>query len=102
MKKILMLVAIASAPLLAQAIDVNVNLGNVRVDAPGVSVTFGSRNDRGYYWDGYDWRAPDYWKKHNGPRGERYYTGRGDNGRHHGHDHDHHDCPPGQAKKGRC
>ena len=99
MKKILMLLAIASAPLLAQAVDVNVNLGNVRVDAPGVSVTFGSRNDRGYYWDGYDWRDPDYWRRHEGPRGEKYYTGRGNQGApHHNGGH----CPPGQAKKGNC
>ena len=103
MKNIILAALIGTASLCAYAVDVNVNVGNVRVQGPGgVTVTFGSRDTRGYYWDGYDWRAPDYWKKHNGPRGERYYTGRGDNGRHHGHDHDHHDCSPGQAKKGRC
>jgi len=69
MKKILFAMAIASAPCLANAVDINVNLGNVRIDAPGVSVTFGSRNDRGYYWDGYDWPEPAYWKQHNGPSG---------------------------------
>ncbi|MBT9521698.1 MAG: DUF2502 domain-containing protein, partial [Dechloromonas sp.] len=52
MKKIIMAAMIAAAPMLASAVDVNVNLGSVRIDAPGVSVTFGSRNDRGYYWDG--------------------------------------------------
>lgn len=104
MKKILLIAVIASLPLAAQAIDVNVNLGNLRVDAPGVSLTFGSRNDRGYYWDGQDWRDADYWRKHNGPRGERYYTGRG-RGRGHDRHHDDHDrrhCPPGHAKKGEC
>lgn len=94
MRKLLLAAAIAASPLLANAVDVNVNLGNVRIDAPGVSVTFGSRNDRGYYWDGYDWREPAYWKQHNGPRGEKYYTGRGNKGGGH--------CPPGQAKKGNC
>ena len=97
MKKILLAAMLAATPMLSNAIDINV--GNVRIDAPGVSVTFGSRNDRGYYWDGREWRDSSYWKKHNGPRGERYYTGRGDNGvPHHGGGH----CPPGQAKKGNC
>lgn len=99
MKKILLALAIAATPLLAAAVDLNVNLGNVRIDAPGVSVTFGSRNDRGYYWDGYDWREPTYWREHNGHRGEKYYTGRGNRGGHH-RDGEH--CPPGQAKKGNC
>jgi len=99
MHKFLIAAALAAVSLLAPAADIKVDIGNVRVQAPGVTVTFGSRNDRGYYWDGYDWRAPDYWKRHNGPRGEKYYTGRGDRGVPHqdgGH------CPPGQAKKGRC
>ena len=99
MKKILITSLLAAAPLLASAADINVNLGNVRIDAPGVSVTFGTRDTRGYYWDGYEYRDPDYWRRHDGHRGERYYTGRRDNGVPHqdgGH------CPPGQAKKGRC
>ena len=86
MKKIILAALLVASPLLASAVDINVNLGSVRVDAPGVSVTFGSRNDRGYYWDGYDWREPAYWKQHGGPRGERYYSGRGNK----------------QAKKGNC
>ena len=97
MKKLLILTLIGAAPLLASAVDVNVNLGNVRVEAPGVTVTFGSRDARGYYWDGYEYRDPDYWRRHNGPRGEKYYTGRG-NGAHQGGRF----CPPGQAKKGNC
>ncbi|HLO64584.1 MAG TPA: DUF2502 domain-containing protein [Azonexus sp.] len=99
MKRILVTTLLAAAPLLASAADINVNLGNVRIDAPGVSVTFGTRDTRGYYWDGYEYRDPDYWRRHDGHRGERYYTGRRDNGVPHqdgGH------CPPGQAKKGRC
>lgn len=99
MKKIILAALLVASPLLANAVDINVNLGSVRVDAPGVSVTFGSRNDRGYYWDGYDWREPAYWKQHGGPRGERYYTGRGNK---HGHHKDGGHCPPGQAKKGNC
>lgn len=100
MKKLILAALIAASPLLASAVDVNVNLGNVRIDAPGVTVTFGSRNDRGYYWDGYDWREPRYWQEHQGPRGPKYYTGHG-KGRGYDDDGDRH-CPPGQAKKGRC
>ena len=99
MKNFLLAATFAFFPLLTSATDINVNLGNVRVQAPGVTVTFGTRNDRGYYWDGYEYRDPDYWRKHDGPRGERYYTGRGNNGVPHqdgGH------CPPCQAKKGNC
>lgn len=99
MKQALMTVVLTSLSLCAAATDVRVDLGNVRIEAPGVTITFGSRNDRGYYWDGVAWRSPDYWKQHHGPRGERYYTGRGNQGVPHqdgGH------CPPGQAKKGRC
>lgn len=94
MKKFILAAVIAAAPLLASATDVNVNLGNVRIQAPGVTITFGSRDNRGYYWDGYEYRDPGYWKQHNGPKGEKYYTGhpgKGNGG-----------CPPGQAKKGRC
>ena len=99
LKKLLLGTLIAASPLFANAGDINVNLGNVRVQAPGVTVTFGTRDNRGYYWDGYDYRDPRYWKDHNGPRGEKYYTGRGNNGvPHQGGGH----CPPGQAKKGNC
>ena len=84
---------------MATAADINFNLGSTRIQAPGVTVTFGSRDNRGYYWDGYDYRDPDYWKKNNGPKGEKYYTGRGNNGvPNPGGGH----CPPGQAKKGNC
>ena len=99
MKKLLLLACALQLPLMAQAIDVNVNLGGTRIEAPGITITFGSRNDRGYYWDGGAWRDPDYWKRHDGPRGEKFYTGRGNQGVPHqegGH------CPPGLAKKGRC
>ncbi len=99
MKKIAIVMAVLALPSFVNAIDVNVDVGNVRVEAPGVKVTFGSRDSRGYYWDGYEYRSPSYWREHDGPRGEKYYTGRGNNGvPHQGGGH----CPPGQAKKGRC
>ncbi|GAB2896394.1 hypothetical protein GCM10027046_27280 [Uliginosibacterium flavum] len=93
MKKLILATAMLACPMLSQAADVNIDIGNIRVQAPGVTVTFGSQDSRGYYWDGDAYREPSYWKKHGGPRGKKYYTGRGKNGSH---------CPPGQAKKGRC
>lgn len=94
MKKLLLILTLATSPLLATAIDLNVG-----IQAPGVTITFGTRDPRGYYWDGYAYRDPQYWKTHNGARGERYYTGRGGNGvPHQGGGF----CPPGQAKKGNC
>ncbi len=99
MKKHLLTLAIAMAPLLVAASDVRIDIGGVRVQAPGISITFGSVDNRGYYWDGYEYRDPGYWRKHNGPKGAKYYTGRGNNGvPHQGGGH----CPPGQAKKGNC
>lgn len=48
----------------------------------GVTIHIGDRDHRGYYWDGYDWRAPKWWKEHHGrhigehgPRG--YWNGNG-------------------------
>ncbi|MCU5774930.1 DUF2502 domain-containing protein [Erwiniaceae bacterium BAC15a-03b] len=78
MKKTAMLLCVLSGmPLLAQAgVSININ-------TPGVSVSIGDRNDRGDYWDGYDWREPSWWKSHHGRRvGERgprgdYWNGNG-------------------------
>ena len=99
MKKFLLAALIAASPFVANAADINVDISGLRIQAPGVSVTFGSRDNRGYYWDGYNYREPKYWKEHNGHRGEKYYTGRGNQGvPHQGGGH----CPPGQAKKGNC
>jgi len=99
MKKLIACALIALSPMLAHAVDVNVNLGNVRIDAPGATITFGSRDKRGYYWDGYDWRDERYWRDNNGPRGEKYYTGHGNKG---GKGGGGYHCPPGQSKKGNC
>ena len=98
MKKFLCIALLAASPLFAGASDLRVDIGSVRFQTGGVTVTFGSRNDRGYYWDGYEWREPGYWKKHHGPRGEKYYTGRPQGVPNQGPGF----CPPGQAKKGNC
>ena len=52
MKHYLLVLAIAASPLLANAADVKIDIGNVRIQAPGVTITFGTRDNRGYYWDG--------------------------------------------------
>ncbi|MEN4905505.1 DUF2502 domain-containing protein [Rahnella bonaserana] len=67
MKKSLLLLCCALAlPVIAQA---NVS---VDVNVPGVSVHLGDQDQRGYYWDGYDWRPPQWWHDHQGHHyGER-------------------------------
>lgn len=47
-------------PLAAQA-DVSVD-----INVPGVSLHLGDQDRRGYYWDGYDWRPPQWWHAHQG------------------------------------
>ncbi len=68
MKKIMLMLTVVSAlsgvPAIAHA---NVSLG---VNVPGLSLNIGSRDHRGYYWDGGDWRPPGWWAQH------RYYGGR--------------------------
>ena len=99
MKTFALALVLASVSMLSHANDVRVDLGGVSIQAPGVTVTFGSRDNRGYYWDGHGYRDPGYWRTHNGPRGPKYYTGHGKKG---GTHHGGHHCPPGQAKKGNC
>ena len=90
---------LSALPLLSSAADLQIDVGSVRIQTPGVTITFGDRDPRGYYWDGDQYRDPRYWKDHHGHRGERYYTGRGSNGVPHQNGGF---CPPGQAKKGNC
>ncbi|EEP89266.1 DUF2502 domain-containing protein [Yersinia kristensenii] len=72
MKKYLLLLGILSLmPLIAQA-DVSLD-----INIPGVSLHLGDQDNRGYYWDGYDWRPPQWWHEHRGvhigDRSERGY-----------------------------
>ncbi len=76
-KTALLFCVLLGMPLLATAgVSININ-------TPGVSVSIGDRDNRGYYWDGYDWRAPKWWHAHHGKRvGERgprgdYWNGNG-------------------------
>ncbi|WP_337262380.1 MULTISPECIES: DUF2502 domain-containing protein [unclassified Serratia (in: enterobacteria)] len=61
MKKILLLVCLPL--LLPRVAQANVS---VDVNVPGVSVHLGDQDRRGYYWDGYDWRPPQWWHAHQG------------------------------------
>ena len=47
----------------------------ISISVPGLSINIGSRDDRGYYWDGYDWRSPYWWQHRN-----EYYGHRNDRG----------------------
>lgn len=61
MKKFLLLVCLPLLlPVAAQA-DVSID-----INVPGVSVHLGDQDRRGYYWDGYDWRPPQWWHAHQG------------------------------------
>ncbi|MEX3240350.1 DUF2502 domain-containing protein [Serratia quinivorans] len=71
MKKILLLVCLPLLlPVAAQA-DVSID-----INVPGVAVHLGDQDRRGYYWDGYDWRPPQWWHEHQGRgMGERNNRG---------------------------
>ncbi|WP_239952304.1 DUF2502 domain-containing protein [Pantoea sp. Z09] len=84
-KTALLLSVLLGMPLLASANAPHHN------NAPGVSVHIGDRDHRGYYWDGFDWRAPTWWKAHHGrnvglkgPHG--YWNGNGWQAQRPGHD----------------
>jgi hypothetical protein len=97
--RLLICLVLSTTPLFATAADLQIDISGIRIQAPGVTLTFGSRDDRGYYWDGEQYRGGKYWKEHDGQKGEKFYTGRGNNGvTHQGGGF----CPPGQAKKGNC
>lgn len=74
-KSHLMLCLALALPALAQ---VNVAQANVSVDlnVPGGSIHIGDKNNHGDYWDGYDWRTPQWWREHQNKRmGERNNRG---------------------------
>lgn len=60
-------------PLIAQS-DVSLD-----INMPGINLHLGDQDKRGYYWDGYDWQPPQWWKDHRGAhigeRNERGYSG---------------------------
>ncbi|EHM51158.1 DUF2502 domain-containing protein [Yokenella regensburgei] len=67
---------------------------------PAVKLQIGDRDDRGYYWDGGNWRDHDWWGRHYEWRDNRWHPH--DEYRHHGHGDDndqgdHHDHGHGHA-----
>lgn len=78
MKKTLYLLCLlAGAPMVSSAAV------GLEIHTPGISIHLGDRDGRGYYWDGYNWRAPRWWNDHQGrhhgergPRGD-YWNGHG-------------------------
>lgn len=83
MKRLLVWALLPGCAALASATDVNVKVDGLKIQSGNMTITFGDRDKRGYYWDGKEWRDPVYWEKHHG-------KGKGQQ------------CPPGQAKKGNC
>ncbi|CNC48178.1 hypothetical protein B7R74_04095 [Yersinia pseudotuberculosis] len=71
MKKHLLLFGVLSfMPLIAQS-DVSLD-----INMPGINLHLGDQDKRGYYWDGYDWQSPQWWKEHRGAHiGERNERG---------------------------
>jgi len=69
-KSLLLLCCVLALPAVVQAaVTVDVNM-------PGVTLHIGDQDHRGYYWDGYDWRAPQWWHAHQGRHmGERNSRG---------------------------
>ncbi|MDR3431269.1 MAG: DUF2502 domain-containing protein [Rouxiella aceris] len=62
--------------------SIPVHADGISISMPGLSISIGSRDNRGYYWDGYDWRSPDWWQNRDnyyGYRNDRgyYWDGRG-------------------------
>ncbi|MCS3408912.1 DUF2502 domain-containing protein [Serratia sp. AKBS12] len=71
MNKILLLVCLPLLLPLAVQAEIAID-----IKVPGASVHLGDRDHRGYYWDGYDWRPPQWWHDHQGRSfGERSARG---------------------------
>ncbi|CRY54012.1 Protein of uncharacterised function (DUF2502) [Yersinia intermedia] len=72
MKKYLLLLCLL--PLMPFGAQAGVSLD---INIPGVSLHLGDQDSRGYFWDGYDWRPPQWWHEHRGghigDRNERGY-----------------------------
>ncbi|WP_213977406.1 DUF2502 domain-containing protein, partial [Serratia marcescens] len=65
MFKPLLLAAILATTVLPAAQQAHAE--GISIDLmPGVSLRIGDRDNRGRYWDGYDWRDRDWWQGHQG------------------------------------
>lgn len=76
MRKVTALLAIALLMPFGAAMAASVS-----INSPGMSIQIGSQDHRGYFWDGYDWREPQWWQSHQGKhKGERNNHGQYWNG----------------------
>ncbi len=74
-KSHLMLCLALTLPAVAQ-INVAQAAVNVDVNTPSGSIHIGDQDTRGHYWDGYEWRSPQWWHQHHNKRlGERNSRG---------------------------
>ena len=70
MFKPLLLAAILAATVLPAAQQAHAE--GISIDLmPGVSLRIGDRDNRGRYWDGYDWRDRDWWQRPSGALSRR-------------------------------
>lgn len=96
-KLILVLAVLLTLPAIAQA---DVELG---VNMPGLSLHIGDRDNRGYYWDGGDWRPPGWWDHHYRDEGRGhwvYYEPAPPPPHYWHHEHWHEGPPPGYWRDG--
>lgn len=75
-----------AAPVIVQAAEITL--------IPAVKLQIGDQDNRGYYWDGGNWRDHGWWNNHYEWRDNRWHAHtppHHDNGHHNGHHDDHHD-----------
>ncbi|WP_288842643.1 DUF2502 domain-containing protein [uncultured Deefgea sp.] len=71
-KLFILAISAACAFPLSAAASINISIGTPVVISPAAPILqLGSRNHRGYYWDGRHWQTPRYWSSH-----YRYNQGR--------------------------
>lgn len=83
----LALAMMLAAPVMVQAAEITL--------IPAVKLQIGDRDNRGYYWDGGNWRDHNWWNNHYEWHDNRWHAHtpppHHDNGHHNGHHDDHHD-----------
>ncbi|MFJ2976463.1 DUF2502 domain-containing protein [Kluyvera sp. NPDC087067] len=85
----LALAMMLAAPVMVQAAEITL--------IPAVKLQIGDQDNRGYYWDGGNWRDHSWWNNHYEWRDNRWHAHtpppppHHDNGHHNGHHNDHHD-----------
>lgn len=80
------LAVMLAAPVMVQAAEITL--------IPAVKLQIGDQDNRGYYWDGGNWRDHGWWNNHYEWHENRWRAHtpppHHDNGHHNGHHDDHH------------